>query len=154
MLRRFALLGAVVAGLTLAAAAQADEAPLVFTEPVEEVFDNPCTGETITLTGEQVIVVHELDDSAGGYHLKFTIHVQGITAVGESGTQYRSVGAHSDYFGTGSGRATTFSFTVAFLVVSEGGADNFLAKATIYVTVNAKGQVTTVSEDIRAECVG
>jgi hypothetical protein len=149
-----AVLGTLVVGLVLAGVAYADEQPLTFTEPVKEVFENPCTGETVTLTGEQVIMVHQVDDGAGGFHEKFTIHVRGITAIGASGTQYRSVGAHSDSFSIGAGRATTFTFTVAFLVVSEGGSDNFLAKATIYFKVNASGDVTAERDDLRVECVG
>jgi hypothetical protein len=153
-LRALTLCGTVVVVLALAGVAHADEKPLMVTEPVEEVFENPCTGEVVTLTGEQVIMVHQVDDGAGGFHEKFTIHVRGITAIGESGTQYRSVGAHSDYFSIGAGRATTFTFTVAFLVVSKGGADNFLAKATIHATANAKGDVTAEFEEFRVECRG
>lgn len=153
-LRSLALLGSLVLGLALATVAHADEKPLTFTEPVEEVFENPCTGETVTLTGEQVIMVHQVDDGAGGFHETFTIHVHGITAVGASGTQYRSVGAHSDSFSTGPGRAASFTFTVAFLVVSEGGTDNFLAKATVHVTTNANGEPTAEVVDFRAECRG
>jgi hypothetical protein len=149
-----ALLASLALGLALAGTANADEAPLTFTEPVEEVFENPCTGETVTLTGEQVIMVHELDDGAGGYHFKFTTVPHGVSGVGESGTQYHAIGAHSDYFSAGPGRATTFTFTVMFLVVSEGGDDNFLAKATIYFKVNARGDVTAELEEIRFECVG
>lgn len=149
-----ALLGTMALALTLPGVANADEKPLTFTEPIEEVFPNPCTGETITLTGEMVIMVHDLDDAAGGFHETFTIVPHGVTAVGASGTQYRSIGAHSDSFSTGTGRATTFSFSVAFLVVSEGGTDNFVAKATIHFTVNAKGDVTAELEGFRAECVG
>jgi hypothetical protein len=153
-LQSVALLASLALGLALAGTANADEKPLMFTESVEEVFENPCTGETVTLTGEQVIMVHQVDDGAGGFHEKFTIHVRGITAIGASGTTYRSVGAHSDYFGTGPRRATTFSFTVTFLVVSEGGSDNFLAKATIHFTANANGDPTAEFEKIRAECRG
>lgn len=153
-LPRLALLATVALGLALAGTARADEKPLMFTEPVEEIFPNPCTGETITLAGEMEIMVHELDDGAGGYHFKFTLVPHGITAIGPSGTQYRSIGAHSDYFSTGPGRATTFPFTVTFLVVSEGGTDNFLAKGTLQFTVNANGDVTAEFEEIRTECVG
>jgi hypothetical protein len=153
-LRTLAFLGIVALGLLLPGAAQADEKPLVLTAPVEEVFPNPCTGETITLTGEMVIREHELEDGADGYHFRFMTVPRGIEAVGASGTRYRSVGAHSDYFTAGPGRAETFSFTVAFLVVSLDGSDNFLAKATIHYTVNANGDPTAEFEEIRFECVG
>lgn len=151
---RLVLLGIAVLGLALAGVAQADEKPLMFTEPIEEVFENPCTGETITLTGEMMIMEHEVDDSAGGSHFKFTIHVGGITAIGASGTEYRSVGAHSDYTSSGPGRAETFTFTISFLVISEGGTDNFLAKPTIHFTVNANGEPTADVFKFEAKCVG
>lgn len=149
-----ALLGIVTLGLTLPGVANADEKPLTFTEPVKEVFPNPCTGETITLTGEMVIMVHDIDDAGGGFHETFTVVPHGITAVGASGTEYRSIGAHSDSFSTGTGRATTFTLSVAFLVVSEGGTDNLVAKGTVYFTLNAKGDVTAEFEGIRADCLG
>ena len=80
--------------------------------------------------------------------------MRGITAIGASGTTYRSVGAHSDYFSTGAGRATTFTLTVTFNVVSDGRADNFLAKATVHFTINANAEPTAEFEEIRAECRG
>jgi hypothetical protein len=152
--RTFALLATVALGLTLAGVAQADEKPLIVTEPFEEVFPNPCTGETVILTGEVLVILHQTEDAAGGFHEKFTLVPRGVTGTGASGTQYRAVGAHSDAFNTGPGRATTFTLTVTFNVISKGGTGNFLSTATVHFTVNANGDPTAEVVEIRAECRG
>lgn len=78
----------------------------------------------------------------------------GITATDASGTQYRAVGAHSDAFNTGPGRATTFTLSVTFNVISKGGTDNFVSTTTVHFTVNANGDPTAEVVRIRTECRG
>jgi hypothetical protein len=153
-LRTLALLATVALGLALAGVAQGDGKPLIVAEPFEEVFPSPCTGETVILTGEVLVIVHQTDDGAGGFHEKFTLIPRGITAIGASGTQYRAVGAHSDAFNTGPGRATTFTLSVTFNVISKGGTDNLVSTATVHFTVNANGDPTAEVVEIRAECRG
>lgn len=153
-LRTFALLGAVALGLALAGVAQADGKPLIVTEPFEEVFPNPCTGEIVILNGDVLVLLHQTEDGAGGFHEKFTLVPRGIIGTGASGTQYRAVGAHSDALNTGPGRATTFTLSATFNVISKGGTDNFISKATVHFTVNANGDLTAEVVEIRAECRG
>lgn len=153
-LRTVALLGTVALGLMLAGVASAGEKPFMVTAPFEEVFPNPCTGETVVLTGKILVIFHQTEDGAGGFHETLMLVPRGITATGTSGTRYRAVGGHSDSFNTGPGRATTFTLTVMFSVVSEGGTDNFVGKATVHFTVNANGEPTAEVEEIRLECRG
>ena len=144
-------LAAAIASGTAASAAQN---AVIGTEPFEETFPNPCTGETVILTGELHVVSHQSTDRAGGYHEKFTAVPRGVTGTGASGTRYRAVGAHSDVFNTGPGRATTFTLTVTFNVISTGGADNFVSTVTVHFTENANGESTAEVEHFRTRCVG
>ncbi len=152
--RILALLAAALLGLVAVAAAPAGATRVVATEPVEEVLANPCTGETIVLAGELRVTLSQLTDGAGGYHEVFTIVPHQVTAVGTSGTRYRVPGGHADSFSTGDGRATSFTLTVMFNVVSEGAAANFMGFATVHVTVAATGDVAAELERIRIACRG
>ena len=152
------VLVAATVGLTAAlasgTAASAAQNAVIGTEPFEEAFPNPCTGETVLLTGELHVISHQSTDRAGGYHEKFTVVPRGVTGTGASGTRYLAVGSHSDVFNTGPGRATTFTLTVTFNVISTGGNGNFVSTVTVHLTENANGESTAEVESFRTRCVG
>jgi hypothetical protein len=75
-----------------------------------------------------VLAIFHPDDAAGGFHETFTLIPRAVTAAGASGTEYTAVGAHSDAFSSGLGRATTFTLSVTFNVISSEQATTTLGR--------------------------
>ena len=154
------VLSLAVVGMTLALAAgmalaQATTDTFNETEPLENVVDNPCTGEPLLLTGELHILFHVTEDANGGFHVQTHFQPQGVSGTGlVSGEQYRGVGVTRDaaYFPPGELRETTF--IDRFYFVSKGPSENMLATTTTHVTFNANGEPTAELFRLEIKCVG
>jgi hypothetical protein len=154
------VLSLVVVGTTLALAAGmalAQAATDTFNEtvPLDEIFDNPCTGEPVHLTGELHILFHVTEDANGGFHVQTHFQPQGVSGTGlVSGEQYRGVGVTRDefYFPPEELRETTF--IDRFYFVSKGPSENMLATTTTHVTFNANGEPTAELFRLEIKCAG
>ena len=109
------------------------------------------------MTGEILFLFHVTEDANGGLHVQEHGSAAGITATGESGTQYRLVGVTRDdtYVPPGApGELREATLVNRYHVVSKGSTDNFLFDQTIHVTFNANGEPTAevIREDIK--CAG
>ena len=123
-------------------------------EPFEFDGINPCTGETVVVSGELLITNKATFDAAGGGHFTFTLVPRQVRGEGESGTVYKAVGGQREHFNVNAGESLTDTFTNAFNLISQGGGDNFIVHITFHTTVNANGDVTSEMLLDRAECVG
>jgi hypothetical protein len=108
-------LALAVVGTTLALAAGmalAQATTDTFNEkvPLDQVVDNPCTGEQIRVTGALHILFHVTEDANGGLHVQTHFQPRGVSGTGlESGTRYRGVGVTRTgvYIAPGGLRETT-----------------------------------------------
>ena len=128
--------------------------------PLDQVVDNPCTGEQIRVTGALHILFHVTEDANGGLHVQHHAQPQGGGLLGtgeESGTQYRVVGVTRDetYVPPGApGEFRETTFVNRFHIVSSGPSDNSLLDATIHVTFNANGEPTAELVRLETKCAG
>jgi hypothetical protein len=124
--------------------------------PIDEVLENPCTGEPVHFTGNIRIRGHFTADANGGLHVQGSVQPRGILGTGlESGTRYRLVGVSrsGDYFPPGED-LRQFTIVSRFHVLSEGSSDNWVENLTIHVTINANGELTAEVGRFTSRCVG
>jgi hypothetical protein len=113
-----------------------------------------CSGENISLSGQLLLITHVTEDSSGGLHVQITFVPREVLGVSANGTQYREVVGQRQRFNI-SGRGTlTETFTTEFMLISEGGSDNLLERATTHVTITPNGDVTAFVNNVSFECVG
>jgi hypothetical protein len=154
------VLSLAVVGMTLAlAAGMALAQATTFTSnekvPLDQIAENPCTGELVQFTGELHVLLHSTVDANGGLHVQEHFQPQGALGTGlVSGEQYRGVGVtrNEAYIPPGGLRETTF--IDRFYFVSPGPSDNMLATTTIHVTFNANGEPTAELFRLDIKCAG
>jgi len=154
MLRRFLPIPlAIAASLAWSIGAQAavqvnQNVPLNVTE------FNPCTSEFIAFSGTIHLLAAETASTNGGVHLIFQDNVQGVMGVSDTGTIYTGVGG--DWFELNAVPPFPFAATGTdvFGLISHGSTANFKVIATMHMTVNADGTVTSTVSDLRFSCNG
>ena len=130
----------------------------VVTEPFSEVFDNPCNGTAVLMTGEIVHTFHGVTDSPGSglfLHLKDTFRIT-ATGLGDDGTEYVFTDMSTEIFQSPSPPAPQFTFT-AFAdgrIVSKGPSPNFMVGFRFHVTVTPDGTFKVTSEVEHVDCRG
>lgn len=115
---------------------------------------NPCTSDRLRITeGVLHLVVHTVEDGAGGVHVNLQAAIKQGKAIGvDSGTTYILTGAASANLTVKTG--ATGTFTANFNAISRGSRDNLRLKALFHVTVNAAGDVTATLASLAATCRG
>lgn len=115
-------------------------------------IDSPCTGETISFDGSTHIVM-TLDESDTGATLQYHLNTQGVSGVGlETGTKYQIVQVTSEDANAIFIPANeSGSVTIHERIISDGGADNFLADV-IFTFTSPPPQATYQLKNLR--CVG
>jgi len=146
---------ALAAVTTFSAYAQATTVTDRETVPYETIV-TACNGEDVYLSGELLLISQTTVDANTGVHSQFTLvpqYVRGVSSL--TGTQYKAVGGDRSHFNIDADSApATYTNTDMFLLVSQGGTENLLAKFTLHVTVNANGETTAFIDNFSAECVG
>ena len=150
---------AVLAALFAAVTAPRGSADAVVTTinatvPFSAVFDDPCTGEPVTLTGNLHVLIHITQNAAGGFEAKEHFQPQGIAGVGASGTEYQGTGVTQDATEDSPGPQFDSTFINNFRIISHGTSSNYTAHDTVHVTFNANGDLTAVVANDSVECQG
>lgn len=121
--------------------------PFTFSEFV------PCanggTGETVNLSGDLHVLIHQTVSASGEVVTKLQGNPQGISGIGEiTGDKYQATGVPDDIeHGTG-----TFTFINNYRIIGRGPGNNLLVHQTLHVTVNANGNVTATVDNTRVDC--
>jgi hypothetical protein len=127
-------------------------------QPISDVEENPCNGELITFTGEELHVFNGASpDPESGLFTNFEDFFKASgTGLGENGTLYVFSGSDHFIFESPSPTAPQVSITAkgSFLVVSKGGGSNFIEHFTLHITVTPDGTPKVTTEFDRAECRG
>jgi hypothetical protein len=113
-----------------------------------------CSGENISLSGELLLITHVREDSSGGLHAQVTFVPREVLGVSASGTRYRQVVNQVQRFNLSGQGTLTGTFTTEFMLISEGGTDNLLERATTHVTITPDGDVTADVNNVSFKCVG
>ena len=126
-------------------------------QPLSFVIDNPCNGELVTVTGEELHVFNGVGPGVEtGNFTNFTDFFKlSATGVGENGTQYVFHSAEHFTFESPSPEApqVSFTFKLADVLVSKGAGTNFIAHVTFHLTLTPNGFEVVTTFD-RAECRG
>jgi len=118
--------------------------------PIEETLDNPCTGETVLVSGR----AHQLlrvTENGSSYHFGRHFNAAGVTGVGvTSGARYVLGATFNDEFTIAKGGTQTSVQTLN--VIGTGRTPNFLVRALFHVTIDANGDVHSYIDNYRSEC--
>ena len=141
--------------LSLSPASAADNQTINQTVPVPEntVVLNPCTGESVKLTGNLRVVL-QLKQSGDTAVITGHISGQGVRGTG--------VTSGKKYVGSGNGKVsadlpwppTGFTVTGKFRLISQGSSENLFGVATVQVVVNPNGTFTVTPQSLELECRG
>jgi len=117
------------------------------------VYSNDCTGEDIHITGKAQLTFHG-QINANRVSFSFHFNTQGLKAIGlTTGTNY--VWHESDN-STYNGPITNGAFNNTIIlrgdIVAPGRGNNYKYSNSFHVTINAKGEVTALSDDFNFEC--
>lgn len=122
--------------------------------PIEFFSANPCTGDTISITGTSHVVFHNTTTPSGNNNTKTEINfaLQGVGSP--SGNRYvvnETVTGTTESTSNG-----TFVFnSVSHLnVISQGSAPNLKVRTEIHATFNSNGELTSSRFDFTVECQG
>jgi hypothetical protein len=155
------VLSLAVVGMTLALAAgmalaQATTNTTNVKVPLDQIVDNPCTGEQLHLTGELHMLFRFTEDANGGIHLQTHFQAQGVSGTGlVSGEQYRGVGVTRSEEYLPPGEVREFTSVNRFYLISAGPSDNLQETATLHVTFNANGEPTAeLIRPLETTCAG
>lgn len=122
-----------------------------FTIAISET-EPSCSGEPIHLSGilrHEVVIV---EDAAGGLHSSYAIRIH-LEGTSVNGTRYIATGVNngSEYFSIDEAPANG-TFHSLFHLISADRSENLLVHATFHITVNARGAVTTFTQDVDIVC--
>ena len=123
---------------------------LRFRFPIDRTVNGCAEEVAISGTVQEILYFQETSDS---FHFIDHINYQGVHGVGlTSGLRYQAI--NSVTFTHNIARGESLTFTDTFMVVAQGPAPNFVAKAVLHLTVNANGEVTSDLTLGRFECRG
>jgi len=156
--RGFRITGALAMLLALSgvppAAAEVTENDKI---PVEIDLDIPCAnggaGELVSLTGD-LHVLTTFDINANVVRGRFHDQPEGIKGFGSiTGDRYEATGVSQGQFKASlqNGQAIV-SFINNFRIIGQGTGNNFLVHQNVHLIINANGDMTTVVDQVRADC--
>jgi hypothetical protein len=122
-----------------------------YTEPLDRVFANPCTGEAVHLTGELRSSFRILW-TTGTLQFRESFEPRNVRGVGlTTGAIYRGLGKTGDSFRAGKvGEVVTYENT--FKILGQGSVPDFSVHARYRVTVNEQGVLTASVDHYRETC--
>ena len=154
----FQITGALALLLTLSAvppaAAEVTENDKI---PVEIDLEIPCAnggaGELVSLTGNlHVLTTYSINGNVvrGRFHDQ-PEDIKGFGSV--TGDRYEATGVSQGQFKASlqNGQAIV-SFINNFRIIGQGTGNNFLVHQNVHMTINANGDLTTVVDQVRADC--
>jgi hypothetical protein len=147
------------------ATASANEPAVVVSYPLDQVLENPCTGETVLFTGQFFLVGHVVVDEESGLHVVNTaeFRIRDATAVSLlTGVRYIALNQQGYVYSVASPSDPSSSDRYIFnyhltilmdrLSPDEGANDDFLGHHNGHLTVTPSGETTVDFSKTRAEC--
>ncbi|MFB6211217.1 MAG: hypothetical protein ABEI76_06745 [Halobacteriales archaeon] len=119
-------------------------------------IDNPCTGETMTVTsGEAKFDTDVRKDNNGGFHINSRIAVHAKLEGNDTGNEYKSsLNTSRSTYVDADAKPFTVTFSGHLDFISQGSASNFEAKINTIQTINANGELTVDIEYQSIACLG
>jgi len=128
----------------------------VFIQDIE-VFDtiiNPCNDDAVTLSGIARFRLQYTFDGRGGREVTMHDNLQGVSGVGETGVNYRFVGASSltGYSPNAQADPTVVTSIITALLVSEGVGANSIAISRFHFTITPVGVESAFLDRFELSC--
>jgi hypothetical protein len=139
------------AGSVAAAPATTFTQVTIFTLP-PFVFDDPCFGEPVLISGDIHDLFHVTLTGNGTGHIQIEDNPQGVTGIGTvTGKKWQGTGVTRD---DANFSAVPFNETFVnnFRIIGPGPNNNFVIHDNIHITVNANGTVTSFHDNTFASC--
>jgi hypothetical protein len=156
--KRLAILGIVLAALTLALVLPA-QAAITNNEsvPYDAVVFVPCAngglGEDVHLTGYLHMTNSVTNDGHGGFHVTWQTNPQGVTGVGlTTGDKYQGTGVTRSNTNAKPPFPYETTFVNNFRIIGQGPGNNFLVHQVMHMTVDANGNVVVNFDKSSTEC--
>jgi len=113
---------------------------------------NPCTGETLDITGTTQIITHTTTDATGAAHTTFHFSTQGVSGVSPTtGVTYRLVDTVNNATYDGPLPAVGSALST-FRLVGPGPGNNQVLSFQLHFTINATGEPTAFVLNQVNEC--
>lgn len=138
------------------AAADPEPTTVVKLPPPPSVV-NPCTGETVFLTGEETFGFHISFDTVGGLHVKLSLEARGLKGTTLTGKTYTGYQTIEDEVQVPLG-ATEETAELEVILIRQGEdgtfvlGDDFKLKNFFHFTVNAQGDLTSLHVTYEPKC--
>jgi hypothetical protein len=117
------------------------------------VYDNPCLGEPVSLSGDLHLILNITTDSSGGYHFvsKWNASYTGIGLI--SGATYKASESKQESW-SASQLPASHTTTSVIKLISKGGAQNAYLYTTTTTTIDANGVATVTVDSVSIDCRG
>jgi hypothetical protein len=137
---------AVTSNATLASSTSHADAIVRIDLTGQPAIENPCTGEPLTfLSG-----ILQLNIAPDGQSIRSTT-VSNLVVQDAAGTIYHGVLAVT-FEQKGSISQGTFSFTLTYILNSQGGGDHIRLHETFIIVINANGVLTVGFDKVTVDC--
>jgi type 1 fimbria pilin len=139
--------------LLLAAPARAAQIANVTINIPATVYDNPCVGEQVALSGTLHLILNVTTDSSGGYHFvsKWNASYTGTGLT--SGATYTASESKQESW-SASQLPASHTTTSVIKLVTKGGAQNAYLYTTTTTTIDANGVATVTVDGVSIDCRG
>jgi hypothetical protein len=117
------------------------------------VYDNPCVGEQVALSGTLHLILNVTTDSSGGYHFvsKWNASYTGTGLT--SGATYTASESKQESW-SASQLPASHTTTSVIKLVTKGGAQNAYLYTTTTTTIDANGVATVTVDGVSIDCRG
>jgi hypothetical protein len=108
---------------------------------------NSCTNELMTIHGDRQVAIQFMYNDIRS---TFTRHLNGtgVTAIGESGREYIVSGSQNYQVSGFFNGVYTEKEVVKLHFITAGSESNFIISSTLYIKVDAEGNVTVIREPV------
>jgi hypothetical protein len=113
-----------------------------------------CSGETITLSGELMLLSHLNSDANGGFHDHLSVDWRNVKGLSASGVKYHAVSGLHENLNLNSSGTLSETFVDQMLLVSQGGDENLLVQSRFHMTITPEGDMRAFVSRFTERCVG
>ena len=143
-----------VLALPQTAAAQATVSDLQGTSTLPPTIFNPCTFETLALSGVETFKLHTVADGSGGLHITLNLDSTGIATGALLTYAYTENDTFAFHLNPFVASAETARLSAKVMLRGVAKADNSIMRINFHMTMNADGTLTSVVDQVTNTCKG
>ena len=113
-----------------------------------------CSGGTVTLSGDLMLLSHFNSDANGGFHDHLSVDWRNVKGLSATGVGYHAVSGLHENLNLNSSGTLSETFVDQMVLVSGGGGENLLVQSRFHVTITPNGEMTAFVSRFTERCVG